>query len=261
LSGGARLKKSLSFWVFVLVPWVLELLFGTRFFSSLLGSILWTSILIQGIIRSQVVDQRLRRGLFRSEIATFIVWNILWMIHLMENSDAHFGAGIPDLESKFWVQLHIALLTAGVAASLAVLTTWVLGWLQEKRLRSDSWNRRGQGIALPSLEGLLNSARFSARTGLLLWTMGSILAALTLALQRDSDKVILRQILLDDQILGVASFWLLQAATVFVAPRIFGRERANRGYILFSGLFLVSFVLWSITKQSNFHSPLRWLIP
>ncbi len=255
------MKKSLSFWAFVLIPWVLEFVFGTRFFSTLLGSILWTSILLQGLIRSQVVDQRLHRALFRSLIGTFVIWNLLWLVHLNENTDAHLGAGIPDLESKFWIQLHIALLTAGVASSVAVCLSSLVGLFQQKRLRSDSWNRRGQGLMLPSLESLLNASRFSARTGLFLWTVGSILAAMTLAFKSTDHPMSISEILMDDQIIGVASFCLLQLCIVFLSPKIFGKEQALRGYFSFSLGFLLLFVLWSLTKQSNFHSPLRWLIP
>jgi hypothetical protein len=104
--------KSWSFWAFALVPWLLEILFGTHVFNTLLGSTLWTLILLLALIRHQVRDPRLRTGLMRGKWVVISAWLVIWFLSFLENPHPSLGATVPNLESKFWIQLHVALLTA-----------------------------------------------------------------------------------------------------------------------------------------------------
>jgi hypothetical protein len=254
--------KSWSFWAFALVPWLLEILFGTHVFNTLLGSTLWTLILLLALIRHQVRDPRLRTGLMRGKWVVISAWLVIWFLSFLENPHPSLGATVPNLESKFWIQLHVALLTAGLAATFTLLVSSYLWFLQESRLRSESWERRGQGSRLPSLESLSRVSHLSARLALAFWTLGSFLAIATLlSSSKTREDSSLSAILMDDQIVGVVSFWILLFANWRVSKSRLGREKAFRGYLLFSAIFIVAFVIWTLFKDSRFHSPLRWLFP
>ncbi len=249
--------KSSSLWIIALLPWLLEILCGTRVFNTLLGSTLWTLILVLAVLRQQIRDPRLRKGLLRAKWLLAAAWMIFWTFAFIERPPAdEIAVGI----SKFWIQTHVALLTAGLASVLTLLVSSFLWFLQELRLRSDSWQRRGQALRLPSLESLSRVSHLSALFAFVFWSGGSLLAAATLLLSaRTRELATLGSLLLDDQILGVAAFWMILGANYFITKNQEFKAKAYRSYLFFSLIFLLSFVLWTLVKDSNFHSPLRWL--